>query len=106
MKEIRIIFTPEEYNRLDDEAVSLGVTVKKLIHTRAVGIGLEGSSIYAARELSNEISQYRESLNRIIKRETTAEIRLYEDDIIMMEQIMVHIEEMVALYIAHAIKEA
>lgn len=104
MKDVRPEFTPEEYARLQSDADRLCVSVKQLVHDRAVGINTENSPLNSAKILSDEISKFRASLNEIIKRETSADIRLYEDDIIRLEATMENVEAMVAAYITQAIK--
>lgn len=104
MKDIRPQFTPEEYARLRRDADRLGVSLKQLVHDRALGTDTSTSPLNSAKILSDEISKTREVMNRIIKREATAEIRLYEDDVIRLEMTMENIEAMVAAYITQVLK--
>ena len=103
MKEVRTKFTEEEYAGLRTGADRLGMTVKQLVHARATEIAPEDAPLSAAKILSDEIAAYREILNRIIKRETTADIRLYEDDVIRLEMSMRELEGIVAAFISEII---
>lgn len=104
MKDVRPEFTPDEYEKLRQDADRLSVSVKQLVHDRALGISTEETPLGSAKILSDEISLFRKSLNEIIQRETTADIRLYEDDVIRLEMTMNNIEAMVAAYISKAMK--
>ena len=106
MKEIRTDFSTEEYGKLKEEAERLGITAKKLVHDRAVGVNPEDAPPTAAQILSQEMSLIRASLNRIIRRETEAEYRLYEDDLIRLELTLARVEEVTADFIARILKEA
>lgn len=104
MKDVRPEFTPEEYERLVNDADRLSISVKQLVHDRAVGITPKTTLMVSAKTLSDEISKYREVLNEIIRRETTAEIRLYEDDVIRLEASMNALEGVVSAFITEAMK--
>ena len=106
MKDIRPEFTPEEYDRLKEEADRLGVPLKKLVHDRAVQAETGGKPLTAAQMLSMEMSQVRELLNQIIRRESTVEIGLYEDDVIRLELTMARLEEITADFISQVLKGA
>lgn len=105
MKDIRPEFTPEEYHRLSFEAGMLNISLKQLVHDRAVGTAPTDNPLTAAQILAKEISKNREVLNQIIKRETTAEIRLYEDDVIRLEMAMTELEGIVTAFIAEVLKK-
>ena len=106
MKDIRPEFTPEEYERLKEEADRLGVPLKKLVHDRAMQADTGGKPLTAAQMLSMEMSQVRELLNQIIRRESSVEIRLYEDDVIRLELTMARLEEITADFISQVLKGA
>ena len=106
MKDIRPEFTPEEYERLKKEADRLGVPLKKLVHDRAVQADTGGKPLTAAQILSMEMSQVRELLNQIIRRESSVEIRLYEDDVIRLELTLARLEEITADFISQILKGA
>lgn len=105
MKDIRPEFTAEEYHRLRFEADRLNISLKQLVHDRAVGAAPTDNPLTAAQILADEISKNREVLNQIIKRETTAEIRLYEDDIIRMDMSMTELEGIVSAFITEILKK-
>jgi hypothetical protein len=105
MKDIRPQFTEEEYSQLLLEADRLEVSLKQLVRDRALGIVTEDTPLTAAKILSDEISKVRDVMNRIIRRETTAEIRLFEDDIIRLEMAMKELEGIVAAFISEMIKK-
>ena len=104
MKEVRIIFSGNEYESLKNAADIRGITVKQLAHDRAIGVVPEDAPLSAAQILADEIAAYREVLNQIIKRETTADIRLYEDDVIRLEMSMRELESIVAAFISKMIR--
>ena len=106
MKDIRPEFTPEEYERLKEEADRLGVPLKKLVHDRAVQADTGVKPLNAAQILSMEMSQVRELLNQSIRRESSVEIRLYEDDVIRLELTMARLEEITADFISQVLKGA
>lgn len=105
MKDIRPQFTPEEYSYLRAEADRLNISLKQLVHDRAVGKATTDNPLTAAQVLSDETSGIREDLNQIIRRETTADIRLYEDDVIRMEMAMTQLEGIVAAFIAEVLRK-
>ena len=106
MKDIRPEFTPEEYDRLKAEAVRLGVPLKKRGHDRAVQADTGVKPLTGAQILSMEMSQVRDVLNQIIRRESTVEIRLYEDDVIRLELTLARLEEITADFISQILKGA
>ena len=106
MKDIRPEFTPEEYDRLKEEADRLGVPLKKLVHDRAVQTDAGVKPLTATQILSMEMSQVRDLLNQIIRRESSVEIRLYEDDVIRLELTMARLEEITAEFISQVLKGA
>ena len=106
MKDIRPEFTPEEYDRLKEEADRLGVPLKKLVHDRAVQTDAGGKPLTAAQILSMEMSQVRDVLNQIIRRESSVEIRLYEDDVIRLELTMARLEGITVDFISQVLKGA
>lgn len=106
MKDIRPEFTPEEYDSLKAEADRLGVPLKKLVHDRAVQTDAGVKPLTAAQILSMEMSQVRDVLNQIIRRESSVEIRLYEDDVIRLELTMARLEEITADFISQVLKGA
>ena len=97
MKELRFLVTTEEYEKLQSDANQMAVSLKKLIHDRTVNA--EEGPLSSAMMIAKELSKYREVLNQIIQREITADIRLYEDDVILLEQAMAKIENNVASFI-------
>lgn len=106
MKDIRSEFTPEEYDRLKEEADRLGVPLKKLVHDRAVQTDAGVKPLTAAQILSMEMSQVRDVLNQIIRRESAAENGLYEDDVIRLELTMARLEEITVDFISQVLKGA
>lgn len=104
MKDVRPEYTPEEYHRLRFEADRLGISMKRLVHDRSLGVDVNSSPLNSAKILSDEILKCREVLNQIIRREMTSDLRLYEDDMIRLDATMTNIEAMVAAYIAEAMK--
>lgn len=105
MRDVRPEFTPKEYHRLQIEADRLCVSVKQLVHDRAVGISTADTPLNSAKILTDEITKTREVLNEIIKREMTADVRLYEDDIIRLEMSMTELEGIVTACVAKVLKE-
>ena len=105
MKDIRPIFTDEEFSGLRAEADQLGVSLKQLVHDRAVNKSPDDNPLMTAQTLAGEIAKNREVLNQIIKREITADIRLYEDDVIRIETAMSELENIVAAFISEILKK-
>jgi len=105
MKEIRPEFSDEEYTKLKMEAERLHLSVKELIHDRALNFAPEDKPLSAAKVLADEVSAVRAQLNQIIRRETTAQIRLWEDDMIRMEMSMAKLERIVAAFISDMMQE-
>ena len=105
MKDIRLKFGDEEYESIRSDADRLQLSVRQLIHDRATGRDGMQAALYGAQVLSEEMGRIRGALNQIIRRETEAEIRLYEDDVIRLEGIMAKLEQMVVRYIADALRE-
>lgn len=104
MKDVRPEFSPDEYERLEIDARRLSVSVKQLVHDRAVGIS-ENNPLNVAKTLSDEITKYREVLNKIIRLETSADVRLFEDDVIRMEMSMANLEAMVSAFISETLRK-
>ena len=104
MKSIRPEFNEKEYASLKQEADELGVSLKQLVRNRALKIVTEDTPLSKAKFLGDEISKCREVLNKIIRRETYVEERLYEDDVIRIEMTMSELERNVAAFIAEEIK--
>ena len=103
MKDVKIKFLDEEYDAIKTVADDLQISVRQLIHDRATDrdcVSLQGVQV-----LSKEMARIRDGLNQIIRRETEAEIRLYEDDVIRLEKIMAELERTVARYIADTLRE-
>ena len=103
MREIRIHISQQNYDVLKKEADNLGITVRQLIHSRALGSDMQ---LVKVKLLCNEIAQCRGLLNRIVQRETNREEGLYEDDIIRLEEMMSRVERITAVYVRAALKEA
>lgn len=103
MREIRIHISQQNYDAFKNEADNLGISVRQLIHSRAIGDDMQ---LVKVKLLCNEIAQCRKLLNQIVQRETHRELGLYEDDIIRMEEIMSRIERTAATYARTALKEA
>ena len=105
MKDVRPQFLDEEYFSLKSDADKLNISVRQLVHDRAINRNATDSPLHGAHVLSGEISRIRSSMNQIIRREQNAEIRLYEDDVIQLERRMTELEEVVSRYIASTIKK-
>lgn len=105
MKDVRIKLGDQEYERIRSEAEKLQITVRQLLHNRATGRGGTQAALYSVQVLSEEMAQIRDGLNQIIRRETSADIRLYEDDLIRLEGIMSELEQTVTRYISGVLKE-
>lgn len=99
MKEVRVKFSTEEFERLKERAEYLGLSTKELVHICAMGEAPEDTPLCATQLVCREISEYRQALNRIIQRETQAEIRLFEDDIIALEISLSGLERVVAEFV-------
>ena len=104
MKEIRIKFTQKEYDWLEWDAGQLGVSAQQLTHDRAMGVFGDDWRLAAVQILAKEMAQVREALNQRIRRETEAEIRLYEDNMIRMELEVERLEGIVAKYVSEVLK--
>ena len=100
MKDVRPKFTDDEYNQLKNEAKQLRISVQKLVHDRAFNVDPTDTPLYGAQILSDGMTSIRANLNRIIRQETSAGIRLYEDDIIQLEMSMADLEQIVSKYLA------
>lgn len=105
MKDVRPQFTEEEYLALRAEADRLGVSLKRLVRDRAMGIVTEDAPLCSARVLCAEMTACREVLNQIIKRETEADVRLYEDDVIRIEAKMCELEDIVTTFAGKMIRQ-
>lgn len=104
MKEIRSQFSAEEYESLKADATHQHVSLRQLVHDRAMNPDSGSSPLHDAQVLSDEMSQIRNCMNRIIRRETNAEVRLYEDDVIALEQRMTDLERLVSDHIKKGVK--
>ena len=105
MKDVRPQFTEEEYFALRAEADLLGISLKRLVRDRALGIATEDTPLCSARVLCAEMTACREVLNQIIQRETEADVRLYEDDIIRIEMTMCELEGIVTTFVGKMIRQ-
>ena len=105
MKDIRLKLLDEEYDTIQSDAQHLQLSVRQLIHDRATGRDGIQATLYSAQVLSEDMARIRGALNQIIRRETEAKIRLYEDDVIRLEEIMAKLEQLVTRYIADTLKE-
>ena len=105
MKDVRLKLLDDEYEAIRSDADRLQLSVRQLIHDRATGRDGMQAALYGAQVLSEEMGRIRGALNQIIRRETEAEIRLYEDDVIRLEGIMAKLEQMVTGYITDALRE-
>ena len=104
MKDVRPQFKDEDFLLLQEEARRLGVSLKQLVHDRALCIDTENTTINAARLLANEMSLIREVINQIIQRETHAEKHLYEDDVIRLELALAKLETVVTNFISTVLR--
>ena len=105
MKEVRPQFSDEEYESLKVEANNQHVSLRQLVHDRAINPDSGSSPLHDAQVLSDGMSQIRDCMNRIIRRETNAELRLYEDDVIQLEQRMTDLERLVSDHIFKVVKK-
>lgn len=105
MKDVRIKFSDQEYETIRSEAEKFHLSVRQLIHDRATGRDRIQAALYTTQALSVEMAQIRDGLNQIIRQETSADIRLYEDDLIRLEGIMAELEQTVTRYISGVLKE-
>lgn len=106
MKDIRPQFTEEEYHTLRSEADRLGISLKQLVHNRALGIASENTPLCSAKLLCAEMAAHRKVLNQIILRETEADERLLEDDIIRLEMSMTELEGIVTGFTTEVLRQA
>lgn len=104
MKEVRIQFTPEEYENIKTDAEQLGVSLKSLIHNRTIS-NTSASTFYLAKTLSDEVSLCRREFNRIIQREMRSGSGLFEDDIIRLELTLSEVEKIVTTFVSTKLKE-
>ena len=102
MKDIRLQFSDEEYRTIKNDADRLQISVRQLVHDRAAE---HGCTLCKALILSAETTRIRDVLNQIIRRETAADLRLYEDDMIRLERIMAELEQTVTRYVSGVLKE-
>lgn len=105
MKTIRPEFTEEEYRKLQQEADSLGVSLKHLVRDKALGIATEDTPLSSTKLLCDEMTKYREVLNQIIRREVESDSRLFEDDIIRIEMTMSDLERIVTAFTRAKLRE-
>ena len=104
MKDVRLRFKDEEYGTLKSDADRLRVSVRQLVHDRAIKGDSSDPPLHGIQILANEVAQARESMNQIIRRETNAELRLYEDDVIQMERVMAGLEDNVCVLIKEILR--
>lgn len=104
MKDVRPRFTDEEHTKLKAEADRLGISLKQLVRNRALGNNSENAPLNIAKVLSKEMADIRETMNHIIRRETTVEERLYEDDVIRLEMCMTKLEEIVTTFVGTVLR--
>ena len=105
MKDFRLRFADEEYGELKSDADRLQISVRQLVHDRAIKGDSPDPPLHGVQILTNEVAQARESMNQIIRRETNAELRLYEDDVIRMERVMTNLEENVCVLIKEILRQ-
>ena len=105
MNDVRLRFNDEEYSDLKTDADRLQVSVRQLVHDRAVRGDSPDPPLHGVQILANEVAQVRESMNQIIRRETNAELRLYEDDVIRIERVMTNLEENVCVLIKEILRQ-
>ena len=105
MKDVRLRFADEEYGALKSDADRLQISVRQLVHDRAINRNTADSPLHGAKVLSAEISRIRSCMNQIIRREQNAEIRLYEDDVIQLERRITELEQVVSRYIVGILKK-
>ena len=98
-KYLKVKFTEDELLSLSREAYMQNKTVNHLVHDAALGCKTDLSPVYAAFEVSNALSEIRDALNKIIIRETEADVRLFEDDVIELDWRMNEVEVAVAGYL-------
>ena len=96
MKVVTVKFCSEEFESLQAEADRLQLSVTQLIRTQVLG---HGCALCKALTLSAEMSLIREQINQIIRQEIAESPRLYEDDLIRLEQTMTELEKKVSQYI-------
>lgn len=101
MTVVTVKFVPEEYESLQAEADRLQLSVTQLIRTQVLG---HGCALCKALTLSAEMSLIREQINQIIRREIAESPRLYEDDLIRLEQTMTELEKKVSQYILDVLR--
>lgn len=106
MKNIRPEFTEEEHAKLKKESDALGVSLKQLVHDRALGIVTEDSPLCSTQMLCDEMEKCREVLNQIIQREVESGIGLYEDNIIRLEMSTAELERVVIEFTRAKLREA
>ena len=105
MKDVRLKLLDEEYEAIRSDAEQLQLSVRQLLHDRATGRDGMQAALFTAQVLSEEMARIRSTLNQIIRRETAADSRLYEDDLIRLEGIMAELEQTVTRYISGVLKE-
>ncbi len=105
MKILRIELGEGEYGQLREEAGRLGVSVRQLVHDRAVATDSDGAILGSAKIMADEIARCREAINDVIRYEMGASPRLYEADIIRLENSICKIEGIVAAFIGEALRQ-
>ena len=105
MQEVRPKFSVEEYESLKKDADRLRISIRQLVHDRAVNCNGDYSHLYGIQALSTEMALIRSEINQVIHREMDEEIRLYEDDIIRLEKSMADLEQVVAKHISRVLRK-
>ena len=101
MKVVTVKFGPEEFESLQAEADRLQLSVTQLIRTQVLE---HRCALCKALILSAEMSLIREQINQIIRREVAESPRLYEDDLMRLEQAMTELEKKVSQYILDVLR--
>ena len=104
-KYIKVKFTDAELAGLQRDASLHNKSVNQYIHDCTTGAKLEISPVYAAFTVAEELSKIRNALNEIFRRETAADVRLFEDDVIQLDRRMNEVEVAVAEYLKSVRKE-
>ena len=104
-KYIKVKFNDAELANLKRDATLHNKSVNQYIHDCTTGTELVISPVYAALEVSSALSEVRNALNEIFRRETAADVRLFEDDVIQIDQRMHNVEVAVAEYLKSVRKE-
>lgn len=105
MADVRIRFTEEERERLKADADGLGITIKQLVHDRALGVAPEDAPLSAVKAVVDEMAKTRSLLNYVILRETRNGCGLFEDDVIRLEMSMSELENIVTAFISVMLRQ-